>query len=61
MNDTMSLRVKKEKTFEDVETLAKMNKFSNALVSVDYRTGQDRTGQDRARQGRAGQDRTGHI
>jgi|EP01046_Picozoa_sp_COSAG06_P087224 hypothetical protein len=35
MNDTMSLRVKKEKTFEDVETLAKMNKFSNALVSVD--------------------------
>lgn len=33
MNDTISLRVQKEKSFEEVETLAKMHKFSNALVS----------------------------
>ena len=29
------LRVKKEATFEDVETLAKMHKFSNALNACD--------------------------
>jgi len=35
LNDTISLRVKKEKSFEDIEALAKMHKFSNALNACD--------------------------